>query len=283
MRILMPLTALATVLAAAPAAAQNTPQDRLDRIFGALFGTGATADSALETQWRLGRAPLANQRASFDARVDADVRAGALSAATAARLKTDYAAVVALESRYRADGVFTTAERTELIDRYGTLTQVLADRGYGDNATAERAPVAEGRAEFERQVDAAVVARRLTRVAASRLKADYAALAAVEANHLRDGRLTAAERDELDERLDALDARLDGAAVVLTPRARLDAILRALPTSGLGLPAQARLRVEHGDLMRLEAAYARLTPTTDERAYLERRLVDLETRVRIRR
>lgn len=284
MRILLPLTAISAVLAATPAAAQSSPQDRLNQILGTLFGTGTAADSALEAQWRLGRTPLANQRAAFEARVDADVRSGALSAATGIRLKSDYAAVVALEARYRADGVFTTAERTELIDRYGALTQVITDRGYADNATADRAVVREGRAEFERQVDAAVAARRLTRVAATRLKADYGALVQVEAGYLRDGRISTAERDDLDNRLDTLDARLESAtAASLTARARLDAILRAVPTSGLPAAAQARLRVEHGDLIRLEAAYARLTPTADERAYLERRITDLETRVRLRR
>lgn len=51
----------------------------------------------------------------------------------------------------------------------------------------------------------------------------------------------------------------------------------------LGVAARTRLLVEHGDLLRLEAAYARLTPTAEERAYLERRLVELEVRARVRR
>ena len=37
------------------------------------------------------------------------------------------------------------------------------------------------------------------------------------------------------------------------------------------------------DLLRLEAAYARLTATAEERAYLERRLGELEVRARVRR
>lgn len=284
MRILIPLAAISAALVSAPSVAQTSSQDRLNQILGTLFGTGTTADNTLETQWRLGRAPLAGQRTAFEARVDADVQAENLTAATATRLKSDYAAVVDLEARYRADGVFTTAERTELIDRYGTLTQAITDRRYNDDSGSDRGPVGEGSTEFGRQVDAALAARRVTRVAASRLKSDYAALLQVEAGYLRDGRLTTAERDDLDERLDALDARVEGTAVVaVTARTRLDAILRAVPTSGLAAAAQTRLRVEHGDLMRLDAAYARLTPTADERAYLDRRLVDLETRVRIRR
>ena len=189
--------------------------------------------------------------------------------------------VVQLEARYAADGVFTTAERTEMIDHYGELTQRLADGGYADTGAEGRGPVSDGRAEFAARVAAAVTARRLTRVAATRLKADYVALVQVEAGYLRDGRLTETERDALDQRLEALDARLDGATVAATPRTRLDAIVRAMPASRLSAAAQAQLRIEHGDLVRLAAAYERVAPTTDERAYLERRLVNLETRAKV--
>ena len=280
--------AASAALLSAPATAQSSgaqpnSNDRLQQILGTLFGQGTTASNSLEAQWRVGRTPLANQRAQFDARVDADARSGALTSASANRLKSDYATVVQLEARFAADGVFTTSERNELIDRYGELTQTLADGGYADNATTVQATVNDGRAEFNARVDSAVTARRLTRVTATRLKADYAALVQVEAGYLRDGRLTETERDDLDERADALDSRLEGAAVVVTPRNRLDAIARALPVSRLSVAARAQLRIEHGDLMRLAMAYDRLTPTADDRAYLERRLVNLETRVRAAR
>lgn len=282
--LLVAAASAAILTAPAPAAAQSSQpssNDRLQQILGTLFGQGTTANNSLEAQWRIGRTPIANQSAQFNGRVDADARTGALNSATAARLKSDYASVVQLEARYAADGVFTTAERSELIDRYGELTQTLADGGYADTGAEGRAPVSEGRAEFAARVDAAVTARRLTRVAATRLKADYVALVQVEAGYLRDGRLTETERDTLDERLDALDARLDGATVAVTPRTRLDAIARALPASRLSAAAQAQLRIEHGDLVRLAAAYERVAPTANDRAYLERRLVNLETRARV--
>ena len=282
------VAAASAVLLSAPATAQNsgpqpTSNNRLQQILGTMFGQSTTASNSLEAQWRIGRTPLADQRAQFDARVDGDARSGALTSSSAARLKTEYATVVQLEQRYASDGVFTTSERSQLIDSYGELTQTLADGGYADTSTTDRAAVGDGRVEFNTRVDAAVSARRLTRVASSRLKSDYAALVQVEANYLRDGRLTDTERDDLDQRLDALDARLDGTAVAVTPRTRLDAIARALPASRLSVAAQAQLRIEHGDLVRLASAYDRLTPTTDERAYLERRLINLETRARVSR
>jgi hypothetical protein len=42
----------------------------------------------------------------------------------------------------------------------------------------------------------------------------------------------------------------------------------------------ADVRVELGDLLRLEAAYGRYTPSSDESSYLTRRIGELETRVR---
>lgn len=283
--------AAAMSLAAGQAAAQSTTsqqtaQDRIASIFGALFGNQYGTSSTLEAQWAAGKTPLSNQRAEFESRVDSEVSTGALSQATGARLKSDYSDLVQLETRYGADRRFTSAERNELADRYGTLTQVLADRGYADNATSNTAEVADGRAAFETRVNTAVSQRRLSRTQGTRLKSDYGSVVQVESSYLRDGVITTAERADLDARLDALDARLGdtgyASAAPLTPRVRLDAIGRAIPASGLSSAARAQLQVEYEDLARLESAYSRLNPTTDEQAYLDRRLGELETRARVR-
>ena len=286
-----------------PAVAQTTsgqsPTDRIGSIFGALFGDRFGTTTSLESQWAAGRTPLATQRYQFDAKVDNEVRFGNLTQQVGSRIKADYAALVQLEARYGADQRFTMQERNDLADRYGALTQVLADRGYADGGyssggstnggyssgtTSTTADAADGRAEFESRVNAAVAARRISRVEGTRLKAEYAAVVQTEAGYLRDGGISVSEREELDTRLDALDTRVAGSAsTVATPRARLDAIARALPTSGLSAVARAQLLVEQQDLLRLEAAYARLTVTADERAYLERRLGELEVRARVRR
>lgn len=283
------LAAAAAALVATPLAAQTsttpTARDRIGQILGNLLGVGNSADSSLDGQWTANRRPLTNQRAEFYARVDTEVRASRMTQADGNRLKSDYSSLVTLEAQYGADRSFTATERTELTTRYNELLQVLADGRYSDTAFAPRAEVAEGQVEFNRRVDAALAGRRITRVAASRLKADYTALVRVETDYLRDGVLSETERDDLDARLDALDVRVGDVAytVPVTARTRLDAIARALPTSGLTAAARAQLLVEHGDLVRLEAAYARLSATADERAYLERRLVNLETRARVKR
>jgi hypothetical protein len=282
------LAAAAAISAlAAPAAAQvqQTPQDILGSILGTLFGNRVGAGSTLDAQWSAGQTPLANQQTAFESRVDAEVRTGNLTQAAAARLKNDYYNLVVLEQRYAADGRFTAAERSDLTNRYGALTQVLAQGGYANSPLAATAELAAGQAEFNQRVDAAYSTRRITRTQATRLKSDYAALVQLESNYLRDGVISAAERADLDARMDALDARVGDVAytgVNLSPRARLDAISRALPTSGLGRAAQAQLLVEHGDLTRLADAYARINATAEEQAYLDRRLGELEARARLR-
>lgn len=266
---------------------QSRQQDRINSIFGALFGDRSNSSGSLESQWATGRTPLANQRTQFDSRIDSDVRSGALDQRTAARLKTDYAELVQLELRYGADRRFTTQERSELANRYNTLTQVLTNQTYGDDDDILSANVADGQSEFMARVDASIAARRISRVAGNRLKADYTLLVQTESNYLRDGVLDERERDDIDARLDSLDARVGDTAYTgnnssITPRARLAAIATAISSSNLTAAAQAQLRVEHSDLSYLEAAYARLATSADERRYLETRLSDLERKLQIR-
>lgn len=265
-------------------------QERLNSIFGALFGDRTGSTGSIEAQWSLGRTPLATQRGQFESRIDSEVRARTIDQRTGAQLKSDYYDLVQLEARYGADRRFTRQEQAELAERYTELTQVITDGGYANDPGNDIGiSIADGQSEFYQRVDAQVSSRRITRVAGARLKTDYASLVRTEANYLRDGRVTEQERDDLYTRLEALDARVGdmvnsgGGNTTQTPRARLDAIARALPSSGLSASAQAQLRVEHEDISRLEAAYARMNATADERAYVERRLTDLENRARIRR
>ncbi|MDO9364497.1 MAG: hypothetical protein Q7T60_16335 [Sphingopyxis sp.] len=266
----------------------GTQEDRVGAILGTLFGDRLGVSTSVERQWAAGRKPLATQRAQFIARIDSDVRSGALTASNGVRVKAEYEEIVALEARYGADNRFTTAERTDLSDRYGALTQALTEGGYADDGDDSGSlSVAEGRTEFNRRVDAGVAARRLSRTEATRLKSDYAALVQTEASYARDG-ISRREREDLDTRLDALDARVGdtaygGGSTVIDNRTRLSNVERALSASGLNATAQAQVRVEVGDLTRLAAAYERVAPSSDDRSYLDRRISDLETRARVRR
>lgn len=262
----------------------NRQQEAIGAILGALFGDRLGVSTSIDAQWAAGRTPLNTQRTQFESRVDAEVRSGALSASTGARLKADYYALVQLESRYGADRRFSEQERAELGQRYSALTDVLTQGGYDGGSWTS---LLDGRAEFDARVDAQVRARRLTRTEGTRLKADYARLVTVEAGYMRDGNLSAREREDLEAQLDALDARVGdvgyGQQPVVDLRTRLMEIERAAGLPGIGRPQAEQIRVEVGDLMRLEAAYARMSPSADDRAYLERRVADLEIRARVDR
>lgn len=294
-RSLAAITSGALLLAAAPGIAQaqssstqtETQENRVGSILRSLFGDRLGVSTSVEQQWAAGRKPLATQRTEFNTRIDSDIRSGSLTATNGARMKAEYDRLVALETRYGTDGRFTTQERTELADGYGALTQALTDGGYTDTAVSTKLTVAEGRAEFEQRVNAGVTARRLTRTQATRLKQDYASLLATETSYAKDG-ISSSEQDTIDQRLDALDARVGDTAygsttTTLDSRTHLTNVERAISSSGLNATNQARLRVEHGDLVRLEAAYTRSAPTSEDQAYLERRIVDLETRARVKR
>src|SRR5688572_32975648 len=158
-KILAVTGAAALALTAGSALAQTsttTQRNPVADIFGALFGDRLGVTTSIESQWAAGQTPLANQRAQFESRVDGEVSSGALNQATGTRLKSDYHELVQLEARYGADRRFTTAERTALADRYGDLTQVLADRAYADAGTVTTTDVAAGQAAFDSRVDAAL-------------------------------------------------------------------------------------------------------------------------------
>ncbi|MES2861669.1 MAG: hypothetical protein V4701_09360 [Pseudomonadota bacterium] len=286
------LAAGAIVLSTAPLTQAQTPygqsqssgQEVFGQILQSLFGGQTTG--TLDSEWSRGRRALGGQQTAFNARLDAQVRSGAVQSYSADRIRTDYDALVQLEARYASDGRFTTQERQDLTARYSALTTALEEGGYGDDIGGYQS-AADGRADFDARVNAAVSARTLTRTDATRLRSDYAAIVSAEAAFQRDG-LSARERQDIEARLDAIDARVpggnygnNGGGYQQTPRDRLTAIERALYSLPRG--QQDAVRVQFDDLTRLEAAYSRTRPSADDQAYLERRLGELEVQARVTR
>lgn len=262
----------------APSAApQDRPQGErvLEGILGALFGTGQTS---LDAEWSRGRRPLFNQRSAFEARLDAGVRDRTLSSGQAIRLRGDYGDLVALETRYAADGRFTTNERADLNARYRDLTQRLDDSeggyddgGYGDDRWYPLPPQADA---FDLRVSAAQRGGNISRAEATRLRADFQALVRLEAQYDRDG-LNAREREDLQTRYADLNRRIGDNYVP--------------GDDGYGDdygsdPRAARIEeriaagVRNGSISRTEATRLR-----DELRDLSRRWADLEARVGARR
>lgn len=298
LKTLTALAAGAVVLSSAGLAQAQTPYDQSRPTYGQgqssgqeVFGQilqnlfGGQSTGTVDGEWSRGRRPLGTQQSAFDSRLDAQVRSGGIPSYSADRIRTDYDALVRLEARYGQDGRFTTQERQDLAARYEALTTALEDGGYREDLGGYRS-VADGRSDFEARIDAAVRARTLTRTEGTRLRADYAGLVQTETGYQRDG-MNARERQDIETRLDALDSRVGDAAYgggswQQTPRDRLAAIERALPALNRG-QASDQLRVQLEDLTRLEAAYARLSASSEDRDYLERRIGELEIEARVRR
>ena len=279
------LTAVAAAtltLAAAGVASAQTPYSQtpygqqpsqggqvLEAILGALFGNGQTS---LDSEWSRGRRPLYNQRAQFETRVDAGVRDGSLSRRQAERLRADYADLVALETRFAADGRFTTAERTELNDRYRDLTRRLDSDDYDNDDDYDRwERLADQTAAFDARVAAALRAREISRTESTRLRADFQALVRLEAQYERDG-LSQREREDLETRYADLNRRVG------------DDYVPGNGGGGYGDPhamqIEARIAagLRDGSITRADAARYRA-----ELSELSRRWADLEARVSVRR
>ena len=110
--------------------------------------------------WR----PLADQRAAFSARVDLAVRDRRLTRTEGTRLRTDFDALVRLESDYRRDGLSAREQQdltTRLADLDRRVGDVAYDGGYGYDPRA---------AEIEARIVAGERSGQISRSEAARLR-----------------------------------------------------------------------------------------------------------------
>lgn len=266
------------------------PGGVIGALFGALFGTSFGSDQSADDDFVQGRRPLNERRQALLARIDAGVRDGSLTRREADRLRDDYDALVQLETRYQADGRLTAAEREDLRTRYRALSQQVGDDRNDDQGYDRWEPLASQRAAFDARLDLAVRDRRLSRTEAARVRADFQALAQLEASYQRNG-LDVRETADLRARYAELERRIGDVADddgygddhrerLADIQIRISAAERA---GSLNRNELERVRTEHEDLSRLEAAYARDGLTADERDYLTRRIGELDARVRLTR
>lgn len=271
---------------------QGSGEQVLGAILGAIFGTGQ--QTSMDDQWRRGGRPLYNGQTQFQTRLDTAVRDRTLTYDQSTRLRSDYADLVTLETRYYSDRQFSTAERADLTARYDQLTRQLQASGYDDGygnggGYGNYATIAEGRTAFDARVDAALRNRDITRTESTRLKADYQTLIRLETSYQRDG-ISSRERADLETQLRALNERVGddwnnggGYGDYRSQIARIEAAIASGERSGqINRNEGERLRTELGDLTRLEAAYSPGGYNADEAAYLTRRFGELDARVRTR-
>lgn len=187
--------------------AYGQPTGIIGALLGAVFGDAFGSDRSMEDDYSQGRRPLAERRDALEARIEAGVRDGSLSRWEATRLRADYDALVQLESRYLADGRLTEAERSDLRQRYGALSQRVAEQTGDDQGYGEWRPLDGERAAFDARIDAQVRRGDLSRTEALRLRTDFAALARLEYDYRRDG-LSEREQADLSARYAELNRRV---------------------------------------------------------------------------
>jgi len=110
-----------------------------------------------------------------------------------------------MEAEYRRDGL-TNNERADLDRRFDQLSaRIRADRQ--DDDQDRWTSINQRQAALDARIDAGVRDGSLSRSEAAGLRADFDALARMEAEYRRDG-LTSNERADLDRRFDQLSARI---------------------------------------------------------------------------
>jgi hypothetical protein len=267
------------------AVAQTQPQqhgDVLQQLFGAIFGADEQANEReLESDWNAGRRPFAQRRERLEARIDAAVRDGSLNRREADQMRREYNEIVRLEADYSANGRMSPQQRSDLRTRYRALSQRIGGQGAQtpDQSDGRWQPLAQRSRDFEQKLALGLRNRTLNQREAAQLRADWRALAQVEARYQRGG-IDQREQADLWARYNAIEYRLGGA----DDRARWTRLETQLATAERNrsiTPAEAvQVRAQLSDLTRLDAAYATGGYTADERSYLTRRHGELDALLR---
>jgi opacity protein-like surface antigen len=288
------------LLFAAPLAAQAQSQpaqgDILERVFGAVFGNNQQASEAtLDSDWNQGRRPFAQRRAALEARIDAAVRNGSLNRDEAEQVRREYDDIVRLEAQYSADGSVSQQQRSDLRARYRAMSERVGGQRNGqrgDDVSNDDLwePMSLRSRDFEQRVVAGLRDRSLTQAEATRLRADWRALAQVEASYQQGG-INPRERADLQARYDSLENRLGGRvdSGFVSDRNtnrwnQLTSRIASAEQNGTITRREAdQVRAQLSDLTRLDAAYSANGYSADERAYLTQRQRELDQMLRYNR
>lgn len=188
-----------------------TTQERTDlseryRAFATRYQSGGSNGSGYgDDDWR----SLADGRADFEARVDASLRSRTISRTEATRLRTDYQALIQVETGYDRDGL-SAREEQDLRARLDALNQRVgddydngagSDGGYGSN------PFARQIQDIGARIDSGERSGQIARAEVERLRTELGDLTRLDAAY-RENDLNADERTYLTRRFGELDARI---------------------------------------------------------------------------
>lgn len=155
-------------------------------------------------------------------------------------------------------------------------------------------PLYNGQTQFQSRLDAGVRDRTLSYDQATRLRADYADLVALETRYYSDRQFSTSERADLSDRYRQLSQRLDGGyddgyggyddyngyATIAEGRTAFDArVDAALRNRDISRTEATRLKSDYYALVQLETSYSRNGLDSRERADLQTQLRALNERV----
>ncbi len=266
---------------------QQQQNDFLGQLLGAVFGTNQQAsEQTLEADWNQGRRPFEERRPQFEARIDGAVRDGSLSRNEADQMRREFNDIVRLEAQYAAGGSVSAQQQTDLRMRYRALMQRSTNQGYqqaGLEDDGEWQPLSNHSREFEQRVNEGLRNRQLTQTQARQLRTDWRNLAQLETNYRRNG-INAREQTDLWTRYNAINDRLGSGFGDDRNTARwsqMESRLVSAERNGtVGRDDANQVRVQLGDLARLDAAYAQGGYSAEQRTYLSRRYTDLDSMLR---
>lgn len=150
--------------------------------------------------------PINQRQAQLDHRIDRGVRSGDLTRREAANLRAEFNQIARIEADYRRNGL-SAWERADLDRRFDDLSSRIR---WERNDRQERGgwtPINQRQRQLDARIDAGVRDGSLSRREASRLRAEFQDIAALEARYRRGG-LDHRERAELERRFDRLSAQI---------------------------------------------------------------------------
>lgn len=173
----------------------------------ATAGALATATPAFaDPPWQ----NISARQAQLDQRIDLGVRNGDLTRNEAYRLRAEFREIAALERRYRRDGL-SYAERRDLDRRFDALSSRIRFERHDDDTRWNTGwqNINQRQAQLDRRMDRGVRDGSLSYREATRLRAEFRRIAALEAHYRRTGGgLSRYERADLDRRFDRLAAQI---------------------------------------------------------------------------
>lgn len=157
--------------------------------------------AAAQARWM----PMIERQAIVEDQIEAGLASGSMSDAEARMIRSEMYALVAMEGRYRLNGL-SWGERRDLDRRYAGLHDRM-EFAMADMDGAELASIEDRKLRLDRRIEQGLRSGQLTNDEAELLRDEFDDLATLEARY-RVGGVSAWERADLDRRMDALADRI---------------------------------------------------------------------------